>query len=228
MAAKTVTLSFNNQTVTLHPTEDGMFNLNEIARTFGIRQPGQWRGAQRNALNGNANLQARSWVQNNGLTTQSTFATEKGLYAYAMWADPTLKFYDVVLDAFTAAANGDGQAAVETAWQVARAEGKKARKLTVRAIKETAGNTPVFYRVITNELTDIALGETASKIKRTRTIIGKRGKPVKVKSARDVMTEEELTKMTIAESAFAMASRGNGFTKALRKVDEVFNILKSE
>lgn len=41
---------------TFKPNEDGMWNLNEIAKTLNVREPGQWRNAVQAALIKDANL----------------------------------------------------------------------------------------------------------------------------------------------------------------------------
>lgn len=77
---------------------DGMWNLNEIAKTLGVREPGQWRTAVRRALDQNANLHLA-----HGGTTPGTYATEAGAIAYAMWV--STDFYLMVIRAFVAMRN---------------------------------------------------------------------------------------------------------------------------
>ena len=96
--------STNNQTdllpiviegQTFKPNEDGMWNLNEIAKTLNVREPGQWRNAVQAALIKDANLHVS---HGNG-----TLATEEGAIAYAMWV--STDFYLMVIRAFIAMRN---------------------------------------------------------------------------------------------------------------------------
>ena len=114
-----ITLTFNNQTITVQANQDGMFNLNEIARGFNLREPSQWRNAQKRVLLETANLQAlRNENQRQGEAPVSLYGTQTGLYAYAAWADPTQQFFVKVVECFTAITNGDLEAAVEIASEV--------------------------------------------------------------------------------------------------------------
>ncbi|WP_343177623.1 hypothetical protein [Pseudomonas sp. 4810-S13] len=80
---------------TFKPNEDGMWNLNEIAKTLNVREPGQWRNAVQAALIKDANLHVS---HGNG-----TLATEEGAIAYAMWV--STDFYLIVIRAFIAMRN---------------------------------------------------------------------------------------------------------------------------
>lgn len=80
---------------TFKPNEDGMWNLNEIAKTLNVREPGQWRNAVQAALIKDANLHVS---HGNG-----TLATEEGAIAYAMWV--STDFYLMVIRAFIAMHN---------------------------------------------------------------------------------------------------------------------------
>ncbi|MGE8392294.1 MAG: hypothetical protein ACN6QI_07010 [Pseudomonas sp.] len=80
---------------TFKPNEDGMWNLNEIAKTLNVREPGQWRNAVQAALIKDANLHVS---HGNG-----TLATEEGAIAYAMWV--STDFYLMVIRAFIAMRN---------------------------------------------------------------------------------------------------------------------------
>ncbi|WLD68711.1 MULTISPECIES: KilA-N domain-containing protein [Pseudomonas] len=80
---------------TFKPNEDGMWNLNEIAKALNVREPGQWRNAVQAALIKDANLHVS---HGNG-----TLATEEGAIAYAMWV--STDFYLMVIRAFIAMRN---------------------------------------------------------------------------------------------------------------------------
>lgn len=80
---------------TFKPNEDGMWNLNEIAKTLNVRESGQWRNAVQAALIKDANLHVS---HGNG-----TLATEEGAIAYAMWV--STDFYLMVIRAFIAMRN---------------------------------------------------------------------------------------------------------------------------
>jgi hypothetical protein len=80
---------------TFKPNEGGMWNLNEIAKTLNVREPGQWRNAVQAALIKDANLHVS---HGNG-----TLATEEGAIAYAMWV--STDFYLMVIRAFIAMRN---------------------------------------------------------------------------------------------------------------------------
>ena len=80
---------------TFRPNEDGVWNLNEIAKTLNVGEPGQWRNAVQAALIKDANLHVS---HGNG-----TLATEEGAIAYAMWV--STDFYLMVIRAFIAMRN---------------------------------------------------------------------------------------------------------------------------
>lgn len=99
---------------TLTSNVDGMFDLNDLWRGAGLPQnkrPSEWRGSVKDSLIQSANLRSE-----NGGINRGTWATESALYAYAMWV--SVDFYMAVVEAFTHAANGDGEAAVEAAQRV--------------------------------------------------------------------------------------------------------------
>lgn len=92
-----------------------MFNLNHLHSAFNLSNkdlPNQWRGTAKDALLNTANLQVLRG------RTGGTFATEVGVFGYAAWVSPV--FYLIVLEAFAAAARGDGNKAVEIAQSAAK------------------------------------------------------------------------------------------------------------
>ena len=120
-----------------------MFNLNDLHKQANLgenKRPSQWRSEVRAAMERSANLQSDK--QGNGNTT---FATEQGVYAYAMWVSP--EFYLIVVEAFTALVNGkvsEAQTIAQSAVQVAidkaienNRTGKMYGKQMSKALKES-------------------------------------------------------------------------------------------
>nr|WP_256209391.1 KilA-N domain-containing protein [Pseudidiomarina donghaiensis] len=99
--------------------KDGMFDLNDIWRVFVSdkenKRPSEWRSKVRTHLNHTANLRVGHTHDDNGYNTNHTWATLEALYAYAMWVD--VKFYMVVVEAFTALTRGDTEEAKRIANQ---------------------------------------------------------------------------------------------------------------
>lgn len=116
-----VTLTFNGKTATIVSNKDGMFNLNDIWRTFVSdkenKRPSEWRSKVRTHLNHTANLRVGHTHDANGYITNHTWATLEALYAYAMWVD--VEFYMVVVEAFAALTRGDTEEALAIARKVA-------------------------------------------------------------------------------------------------------------
>ncbi|CUS49068.1 MAG: hypothetical protein HLUCCO02_03430 [Idiomarinaceae bacterium HL-53] len=101
-----VTITFEGTTATITSNDDGMFDLNDIWRDFDLRAtqaPSQWRDKVKAHLVSSANLQT---INGRG---GKTLATLDALYAYAMWVD--VKFYMVVVAAFSALTRGDTEEA---------------------------------------------------------------------------------------------------------------------
>ncbi|MGS0693788.1 hypothetical protein [Shewanella sp. 0m-4] len=122
---KTIQLTFNQVTATITSNEDGMYALNDIHRAFGLSKtnaPSQWRSDTASRLRDSANLHSERHGK-----TQHLVATQKALYAYAMWCD--YDFYDAVLDAFTAITNGDIAKTISIARSVADVQGERASEL---------------------------------------------------------------------------------------------------
>lgn len=156
---------------------------------------------------------------------QGTYLTKRQIMQLSGFV--SYDFEEAVYTAFEHAVNGDGDKAVEAAWGVVRKEGKEIRKEATKVLGRVVGLNPEGYRQATNHLTKIATGETASEIKANRTVIGKRGKPVKVKSARDAMTLDELTKVSTVEQMLVYASTNDkNVFASLSKVERAFELLK--
>lgn len=128
---KTIQLTFNQVTATITSNEDGMFDLNDIHRAFGLPKtnaPSQWRSDTASRLRDSANMHSERHGK-----TQHLVATQKALYAYAMWCD--YEFYDAVLDAFTAVTNGDIPKTISIARSVADVQGDRASELYGKCCK---------------------------------------------------------------------------------------------
>lgn len=105
---QTVQLKFNGVTAEIKPVVDGMYDLNDIWRTFKLpetKRPSQWRGRERNKLAETANLQVRNLGQEDTTNRiNMTLATKKALFMYAAWCD--YEFHDVVFSVFQLVAEG--------------------------------------------------------------------------------------------------------------------------
>ncbi|MGS0691815.1 KilA-N domain-containing protein [Shewanella sp. 30m-9] len=129
---KTIQLTFNQVTATITSNEDGMFDLNDIWRSFGLtekQRPSEWRHRVRKELSETGNMR----VQRDGRNGQYTWATQEALYAYAMWCDT--KFYMAVVQAFIALTNGDIPKAISIARSVADVQGERASELYGKCCK---------------------------------------------------------------------------------------------
>lgn len=116
---KEITLTFNNTTTTLTSDEEGRYNLNDLHRLSGYsasKRPGNWKTYAVNIINeySNARILAFETKRGNG---GGTWAIEPLVYVYASYL--SADFHKAVLDAFTAAVNGDGKKAVKKAQSVA-------------------------------------------------------------------------------------------------------------
>ncbi|MGS0825904.1 KilA-N domain-containing protein [Shewanella sp. 0m-8] len=128
---KTIQLTFNQVTATITSNEDGMYDLNDIHRAFGLaekQRPSEWRNTNRAHYEQTAKLR----VANKGRLRQ-TLATQSALYAYAMWCD--VEFYEAVVEAFTAVTNGDIPKAISIARSVADVQGERASELYGKCCK---------------------------------------------------------------------------------------------
>ena len=121
MSKQQVTLTFADATATITSNDDGMFDLNDIYRNFGLKgrkQPSDWRGKTKEKLFETANLRVEKGGRDkDGKPSTKTLATLDALYAYAMWVD--VEFYMVVVQAFTALTRGQTEQAEAIAKQVA-------------------------------------------------------------------------------------------------------------
>ena len=105
---QTVQLKFNGVTAEIKPVVDGMYDLNDIWRTFKLpekKRPHQWRGRERDNLTRTANLRVgHVQVNEQGHRLNMTLATKKALFMYAAWCD--YEFHDVVFSVFQLVAEG--------------------------------------------------------------------------------------------------------------------------
>lgn len=109
---KTVTLKLDDKVFTLTSDEEGMFNLNEVYHASGgVRknQPSNWSRSNSELIRQFDNPQIRGFKVKRG-RNGGTWVIEQVVYAYAEWISP--EFHAAVIEAFKAAADGDGDAAV--------------------------------------------------------------------------------------------------------------------
>lgn len=203
--AKTVTLNFNNNSVTLNTDSEGRLNLNQLHAASGVnasRRPGSWlRGARIQQLVDNlSTAQKRAVVSVEGRGEGSgTWAIEEVVYGYAAWISPS--FHAAVLEAFTAAANGDAVRAVKVAQSVVRVEGIGLRKAFCSQLgrhKATKGD----YGSMTDIINIQVLGVSSSTKRRELGI--KESAPL-----RDHLTDDQLLDLAAAEALAAMMMNKN-------------------
>ncbi|MFN3900255.1 MAG: hypothetical protein ACK4ML_07780 [Alishewanella aestuarii] len=117
---QTVQLTFNGVTAEIKPVVDGMYDLNDIWRTFRLpekKQPSQWRDRDRVKLAETANLVVRNLGQE-GTTKRinATLATKKALFMYAAWCD--YEFHDAVFTVFQLVTEGKAEEALTASQKV--------------------------------------------------------------------------------------------------------------
>lgn len=108
-----VTLTFNNATATITSNDEGMFDLNDIWRSYDLRakqSPSQWVNKVRRHFDETGNIKSRR-ASGKKAGGWQTLATLEALYAYAMWVD--VEFYMVVVEAFAALTRGETEKAEE-------------------------------------------------------------------------------------------------------------------
>lgn len=188
---KTITIKEIGVSVTSN--EEGMFNLNDLYKQAGLpkaKEPSQWRTGVRRHLQVTANLQAlKSNSQGKGQAKESLFATEKALYAYAMWV--SVEFYMIVVDAFTALVNGEIDKAIEIATNKVYIElaGKEFDRL---AIDDTAYGIKAI-----NDLSKAKSQYSIHASKAGQDLRSCRGKPAKRDRAEKAVIERTQIKLSI-------------------------------
>ncbi|MFN3709062.1 MAG: hypothetical protein ACK4GU_01265 [Alishewanella aestuarii] len=117
---QTVQLTFNGVTAEIKPVVDGMYDLNDIWRTFRLpekKQPSQWRHRDRRNLEQTGNLQVEFSVQNQSLRHNiMTLGTKKALFMYAAWCD--YEFHDAVFTVFQLVTEGKAEEALTASQKV--------------------------------------------------------------------------------------------------------------
>lgn len=117
------------------------------------------------------------------------------------------------------------EATVST-WDVSRSVTDATLRNTATTIEDIVGSFSGGYREIMNNLTRIATGFTASELKESRELIGKRGRPVRVTSSRDVMTKDELDKMAVVETMFVISMKnGSNVYESYQKIERAMACL---
>lgn len=97
-----VQLTFNGVTAEIKPVKDGMYDLNDIWRTFKLpekKRPSEWRYRDRRNLELTENMRLVYLSR-----TPATLATKKALFMYAAWCD--YEFHDAVFTVFQMVTEG--------------------------------------------------------------------------------------------------------------------------
>lgn len=161
-----VTIKFNGVTAEIKPVQDGMYDLNDIWRTFKLpekKRPSEWKDDVKDQLLKSENL------RNKRGRYGGAFATKKALFMYSAWCD--YAFYDVVVDVFELVTEGKLEEAAEKASEVVvqREWLRKDHQTSTDLIREHSRNgtlkLPESYSYIL--LRRMLFGIEASKCKRT-------------------------------------------------------------
>lgn len=117
---QTVQLTFNGVTAEIKPVVDGMYDLNDIWRTFKLpekKRPSEWKHRERRRLAETENLRVRNLGQE-GTTKRInvTLATKKALFMYAAWCD--YEFHDAVFTVFQLVTEGKAEEALTASQKV--------------------------------------------------------------------------------------------------------------
>lgn len=145
-----IKLNFEGREVEIRQTKDGLYSLTDLWRASG--KDDNYKPAQ---FTRNGKVQKCTLRTVRGGRAPGTYSDEKTVYKYAAWIDDD--FYDAVFETFKHAVHGDGHKAVLTAQQVARRDGKVARRHSTDAIKEWLGeekNSKV-YMIVTKTANDL-------------------------------------------------------------------------
>ena len=110
---QTVKLTFNGVTAEIKPVVEGMYDLNDIWRTFRLpekKRPSEWRHRDRRHLECSENL------RNTNGRNASTYGTKKALFMYAAWCD--YEFHDAVFTVFQLVTEGKAEEALTASQKV--------------------------------------------------------------------------------------------------------------
>lgn len=198
---KTVTLKLNDKVMTLAADNAGLFNLNALHRFSGAginKRPGSWLRTQQTIdflkVYTDAQICATVTKRGGGAGTQGTWGIEQVVYAYAAWI--SAEFHAVVIEAFKAAVDGDGDAAVAVAQSVARTDGIAQRKMFASQLGKH-GAERGDYRNMSDTINIAVLGSASSTLKAAKGL-------KKSAKLRDHLSEEELVKLMAAEALATM------------------------
>lgn len=100
---KTITITFNNNAVTLTPNANGLYKLNDLFRVSGAGQskrPSNWQPVSNHRSNSSGAFEIV-----NGGNDRGTYTTELNCYKYAAWISP--EFEQCVFECFKAVVNND-------------------------------------------------------------------------------------------------------------------------
>lgn len=116
---QTVQLTFNGVTAEIKPVVDGMYDLNDIWRTFKLpekKRPSEWKHRDRRSLVQTENLRAGVTRDEKGRVQHMTLATKKALFMYAAWCD--YEFHDAVFTVFQLVTEGKAEEALTASQKV--------------------------------------------------------------------------------------------------------------
>lgn len=169
---QTVKLTFNGVTAEIKPVVDGMYDLNDIWRTFRLpekKRPSEWKHRDRRELTRTENLRVVKVEGHQGGTVKyMTLATKKALFMYAAWCD--YEFHDAVFTVFQLVTEGRTDEAESVASKVVqyREFVKKRHSKDMDAIKKQQDDKKLqlhpqhCYSVLLQLICKIATGMTVS------------------------------------------------------------------
>ncbi|MGL5084869.1 MAG: hypothetical protein ACRC68_04005 [Clostridium sp.] len=199
--AKSVTLNFNNTSVALVADTDNLFSLKAIFEASGEgdnRSPRRFINDNRREYEGFV-IDGVPSIKTTRGRYGDTRVNEQIVFAYARWC--SVSFHNAVIEAFTAAANGDAVRAVKVAQSVVRVEGIGLRKAFCSQLgrhKATKGD----YGSMTDIINIQVLGVSSSTKRRELGI--KESAPL-----RDHLTDDQLLDLAAAEALAAMMMNKN-------------------
>lgn len=197
---KEITIRYAGNEITLFPDDAGLFCLNLLHELTGESKDGASKPSNWARIPGTKaliaeydNAHIRAFKSKRGRNGGS-WACEELVYSYASWI--SADFHKVVLDAFTAAANGDGEKAVKVARTAVRVDGIHYRKVFAQQLAR-CGATKGDYGSQTDVIYLTLHGKPAKELKEERGV-------KKSGSLRDAMSDIELQQITAAEAVAAL------------------------